>query len=447
MGTCIRCGKSGAFVFVNDEGYCRKCKQQVELEKQQEYERKAAEYQAELKRKEEEAKRQAEEENAQAFALLQTLYDGVARQKDKKLPSGWKNPDKKYETIPKIREMISDCKSLIASANYICNNSGYCQRISHALNLEITYKTDFDREYRTGDIPKLGIHYLHTSPDMTSKDILQAFIKSQDGHIRYYEKCILTILQNESELQTIEALPLILPTPEASGYDGSFSLSSLLKIKPDIIGGRNRDFIDSDLYSDFVSVAVWTAADDIDSLIYEVCAMRFKHWKPFDKFDVKLKGIPRNNDDESEYSFDEIIKSLDSYIKDSSIVACNLVEQLKFLYTNGYDVLKYKSRNYYDIPRIAQTILQTYDQIRDEMDKHYSNDYYDDYIPDYDNAVENYTFDELCNFYEENLYGAKQSLESIAYLYGELFHDVVVHKCTGRKPTREIPGLTISLTY
>ena len=446
MGTCIRCGKSGVFVFVNDEGYCRQCKQQVELEKKQEYERKAAEYQAELKRKEEEAKRQAVEENAQAFALLQTLYDGVAKQKDKKLPPDWKNPDKKYETIPKIREMISDCRSLIASANFICNNPSYCRCISHALNLEITYKTDFDREHRTGDITKLGIHYLHTSPDMTSKDILQAFIESQDGHISYYNKCIMIILQNESDLQTIEALPLILPIPEHSGYDKSFSLSSLLKIKPDNIGGRNRDCIDPDLYSDFVTIAVWPSSPDIDASLYEVCAMRFRHWKPFDKFDVKLKGCPLDNDD-IEYSFDEIIKSLDFYIKDSSIVACNLMEQLKFLYTNGYDVLKYKSRNYYDVLRIAQTILQTYDQISDEIDKHYSNDYYDDYIPDYDNAVEDFTLDGLCDFYEENLYGAKHSLESIAYLYGKLFHDVVIHKCTGERLSREIPGLTISLTH
>lgn len=166
--------------------------------------------------------------------------------------------------------------------------------------------------------------------------------------------------------------------------------------------------------------------------IVEICALRFRNFKPIECFVTLCKphklispsaaainGISEDMVYDKPH-FRQIVESLNEFIRDDTIVGQNLPFDLKFIVAQGFDLLSHK-RKYYDTLAIAKKTLKA-------RKKSYNRDlhewiYYDDF--DYD--VENYKLGTLCDYYGIPLVNAHRALAD-CYATGLLFEQLAYQR-------------------
>lgn len=158
--------------------------------------------------------------------------------------------------------------------------------------------------------------------------------------------------------------------------------------------------------------------------IVEIAAVRFRDFKPVEKFATLCapqKGISEEASRingitaemvEGKPCFGQVVHSLQTFIGADNIVGHNLEFDLKFIVRGGFDVYA-NNQKYYDTLGIAKNTLK---RSKDKWDKEVQG-YITDYDKDFD--VMNYKLKTLCDYYGITYLGAHRALAD-AYVTGLL---------------------------
>lgn len=180
-----------------------------------------------------------------------------------------------------------------------------------------------------------------------------------------------------------------------------------------------------DKLGNFVAIDTETTGlNSTQNEIVEIAAVRFRDFKPVEKF-VTLcapkKGLTEEASRvngitaemvEGKPQFGQVVHSLQAFIAADNIVGHNLNFDLKFIVRGGFDIYANKQK-YYDTLEIAQKTLK---RAKDKWDKEVQG-YITDYGRDFD--VMNYKLKTLCDYYGITYLGAHRALAD-AYATGLL---------------------------
>ena len=168
-----------------------------------------------------------------------------------------------------------------------------------------------------------------------------------------------------------------------------------------------------------------TGLSAIKEEIVEICALRFRNFEPVEAFVTLCKphksispGAAAVNGISEDMVYDKphfrcVVKALEEFIGNDSIVGQNLPFDLKFIVNQGFDLLKV-NRKYYDTLSIAKKTLKA-------RRKKYDRDLHEwIYFDDMDYDVENYKLGTLCEYYAIPLTNAHRALAD-CYATGLLF--------------------------
>ena len=421
MGACLKCGKKGFLVHVDEKGFCKKCRKEYE-----------AQLVAEEARQKEIIEQEKMAEEARANSLLDDICNGYVAVTNLSYPSKLYDSENKEENISFLNSVINELNRLICISDEISSNEHMCSIVGMRLKDEIKYRDARAEKIGCGSIPRLGITTVWTDRPIDWVAVLKEFKKNLENGINRINEDIARIYNLEKERLLIDNLPSFNITPCKSSVS-DYSISDLLNLRLSKID----KWLDMDLYSDFITVAINSTSFEIDDDIFELAAVKFKNWKPVEKFDAKFSLDSKTQEEKCSYKPDEIMDSFSIFTESYAFAIPNLLSHMKLLYKYGYNMLAMPKRRYYDILKLSTTVLKTWDQV-DREEELYSKNPDIHPCPDFESAVDNFSVEQLSIVYDRDMYGTERDCVDIAFLYGQLFYDVVYHIFNSEKERREL---------
>jgi DNA polymerase III polC-type len=369
MATCLSCGKKGILLRLSKDSLCSECQSLQEA---------AA---------------------SKAYNELVKSYSGIGQFR-KHIDAG--NVEEAKACIVKCDEFDACQSSTTLTPAF---NSIFIGRAKIGYSrLELP---DFEDFSVCGEKDQLGdIHYVFSKLVDTTKarrKMLVQFCESADIFVK-----VLDSLPTASITVDEKAAP---KNPVSESYDVAFS--PVTKKTP-------RDKLGNFVAIDTETTGLSASKDEI----VEIAAVRFRDFKPIEKFVALCAPKKGMSEDASRINgiteemvadkplFGQIVRSLQSFIGADNIVGHNLDFDLKFIVRGGFDVHANKQK-YYDTLEIAQKTLK---RAKDKWDKDVQG-YITDYSKDYD--VMNYKLKTLCDYYGITYLGAHRALAD-AYVTGLL---------------------------
>lgn len=377
---CIKCGKKGFFLKTNKDGLCKDCEEKIQIENKN---------------------------------IAKHTYD-ILVNAFKPVKQSMKNND--CDDISLLDKYINECDIFISKRNevtYITNELKELFILNSSKSYFGLYLKDFDA---------------HTDRNDHLEDINVTLNNLSDRVARHRERIIerkKDIINFSNMLNKIPRYSITIDKELAKKRN----VSELIDITYSNITKRSsKEKLGNFVVLDTETTGLSAGKDEI----IEICAIKFRDFKPIECFETLCKPkkpIPEdataingitNGMVENHPHFRQIVNSLTDFIGNENIIGHNLEFDLKFLVKQGLDVTT-SNRKYFDTLELSK---KTFKQIKSKWDREY-NEYVLDYDSDYD--VENYKLGTLCNYCEIPLIGAHRALAD-CYATGLLFEDIVERK-------------------
>ena len=252
----------------------------------------------------------------------------------------------------------------------------------------------------------------------TKKEKAQELQRQQEQAEKEAQAAVLRAereeLERQQALEFSQALESI-PAVEISVADTPVKKRNMYELD-DVSFSNITKKTPRDKLGNFVAVDVETTGlSQVSDEIIEVAAIRFREFKPVEKFATlcapkkgideaaaRVNGITADMVEDKPL-FGQIAPALQEFIGKDNVVGHNLDFDLRFLCKHGVDFTAEKHR-YYDTLEIAQRTLK-------KVKKKYDRDleaYVEDYFSDYD--VDDYKLGTLCEYYKIPFFGSHRAI-------------------------------------
>ena len=386
MAKCIVCGKKGLFFKVNAAGRCADCQAKREEQLRIEAE--------ERKRSAEEAERQAEQDALNQYNVIVAGYNRITADFDAS-----DDDEENLPLIPAMEEIVSFCDEFKEQLKSIRENPRIRKIIIDRERANSNYS------YAYSNLDTHITYWIHGNEDHVLA-FIESATRNTDRQKEGWERSIKLVKASASLAKIQKATPTAEIKKEKTDLP-NLNVTDLTITGSNITRRSNYDKLGAFCVIDTETTGLNAGNDKI----IEICAVRYREWKPVEKFTTLInpgKHIPITasningiTDDmvTDSPSVSEIAQGFLAFIGKDNLVGHNIGFDLKFIYKAGIDFTQVK-RRYYDTLQLVNGVLKKHKDVPD------------------------FKLDTLCNYYYIRFPGSGHRAESDCFATGELFRKI-----------------------